>query len=263
MRSLCFDRSIFRKILKAATYKLWLGLTLGGMMLKRFLQKRYRKKFSERTYRDMPGYSVRSVDDLRFQVLEFEKLVKNYIESKTGVLPKGTLHHLIEKILPNYPLYPKFESHWPAFIDEAKILKEFRNNIIHSDFDGLPPVSELFDRFNKANETLLPFKICSASRERFKPIRWVGDVLEIKIDENLYKLEPEDITNLIIELHPACRGHVHFIKGKIVESKVLDYLYEKVTYFIEGFPEFELSHDESMVLEDLLHSLVGRRMYGE
>ena len=216
----------------------------------------------ERTYRDKPGFSVQSVDDLRFQVLEFEKLVKNYIKVKAGALPEGSLHHLIHNVLPNYPAYPEFEDHWPAFIDEAKALKEYRNAIIHSDFDGLPEVSYLFKKFKNANEILLPFKICSADRSRFKPICWSGNALEIKIDDYLYKLELEDIINLTIELHPSSRGRAHFVKGKIVESKVLDYLYQKVTYFIEGFPEFELNYDESMVLEDLLLSLIGKRVYG-
>ncbi len=43
-------------------------------MFRQLLRKIDRKRFMERTYRDMPGYSVQSVDDLRFQVLEFEKL---------------------------------------------------------------------------------------------------------------------------------------------------------------------------------------------
>lgn len=210
----------------------------------------------------MPGYGVRSVDDVRFQVLEFERLVKNYIEHKAGGSPKGTLHHLIHNVLPNHPLHPEFEDHWPPFIEEAKKLKDFRNAIVHSNFDNLPSPSELYERFKEINETMLPFRICSSDSRRFTPVGWVGEVLQIKIDAKLYKLEPEDITNLTIELHPASRGQAHFTKGRIVTSKVLDYSYEKITYFIEGFPEFELSNDESMILEDFLMSLVGLRIFG-
>lgn len=227
-----------------------------------FLRKKGRKRFIERTCRDMPGYSVSSVDELRFQVLEFEKLVKNYIENKAGNLPTGSLHHLINNVLPDYPLYPQFEGHWPAFLEEVKKLKDYRNNIVHSDFVDLPEVSELFNRFKRANGIFFPFRICSGNSSRFKPQRWVGDVLEIKIDEHLYKFEPEDIINLTIELNPSCRGKVHFVKGRLVEGKVIDYLYEKTTYFIEDFPKFELNQDESMVLESMLRSLVGEHVYG-
>lgn len=217
----------------------------------------------EQTYRELPGYAVPTVDDVRFQVLEFEKLLKNYIETKAGPLPNLPLGKLINEVLPAYPRYPKFEEHWSAFVEEAKALKNFRNKIVHSDFADLPEVSELHKRFKKANQTLLPFKICSGDDSRFEPIRWRGDTLEIKIDQEVYALDLADINNLLIELDPSSRGRVHFKKGRLVASKVMDYFYEKITYFIDDHPPFELSHDEAMVLEDLIGSLVGRRMYGD
>lgn len=216
----------------------------------------------ELTYKEMPGYSIRSVDDLRFQILEFEKLVKNYIEVKSGSSPEGKLHHLIHDNLPQYPRYPDYPEQWSDFIKEVKELKEFRNDIVHADFDELPPVGELFQRFEKVNQTLKPFRICSADDSRFKPIQWIGDILEIEIDDNIYRLDLSDIKNLMIELDPTSRGRVHFIKGKIVESKVLDYHYEKVTYFVEGFTPFELSHDESMMLEEVLEHCLGEHVHG-
>lgn len=230
-------------------------------MIRKLFGRKRREPFLERTYKDMPGFSSPSVDDLRYQAIHFEKRVKDYVKTRCGELPTSNLHQLIHSHLPNYPMYPEFEDHWPQFVDEAKALKEYRNDIVHSNECEMPPVSELYDRFKKANETLLPYRICSASRERFKTISWRKNCLEIVIDQNTYTLSPADLKNLQIELHPLSRGKVHFIKGKIVTSKVLDYKYEKVTYFIEGFPEFELTHDESAVLEDLLSSLAGKYAY--
>lgn len=67
----------------------------------------------------------------------------------------------------------------------------------------------------------------------------------------------------MMELHPASRGEVHFLKGKFVVSKVLDYHYEKITYFIESYDLFELNLEESMLFEDLLGSLLGQHFYSK
>ncbi|MEP5376901.1 MAG: hypothetical protein ABJQ14_14160 [Hyphomicrobiales bacterium] len=232
-------------------------------MLSRLFSKKKRIGLMERTYRELPGYSVPTVDDVRFQVLEFEKLVKNYIQTRAGELPNEPLGKLINEVLPAYPRYPELEDHWPTFVEEAKLLRKYRNSIVHSDFGDLPEVSELYRRFKKANQTLLPFKICSGDRSRFKPICWKGETLEIKIDQEIYTLDHPDINNLLSELDPSSRGRVHFCKGRLVASKVMDYFYEKITYFIEDHPPFELSHDEAMVLEDVIQGLVGRRLYGD
>ncbi|MCY1292995.1 hypothetical protein D9M68_342740 [compost metagenome] len=232
-------------------------------MLKLFSRKRNRDEFIERTHRDMPGFSHPSVDDLRFQVVQFEKLVKDYIQSKNGSLPSKNLHQLVNHELKKYPLHTKFPEIWERFLIEASDLKEHRNKILHSDFeDYTPNVPELFERFSRANETLYPFRICSANRDRFKPVKWHKNSLELYIDDNRYILEPADLNNLMIELHPASRGKVHFIKGRLVTGKVLDYRYEKITYFIEDYPEFALTDDESATLEDLLSSLIGQHAYG-
>lgn len=236
-------------------------------MLKKYLLQRRKQKFLSITYKDKPGFSIPSVDDLKFEALLFEKRIKDYILNKSGALPDVSLHYLIQDHLPNYPLYPNTQDLlpnlttqdlWFNFLEKAKLLKDYRNNIVHSDFKGLPSVSELYEKFKSANDVLLPFKFCSGDSSKFKPICWTKDVLEIEIDGGLYKLELEDIRNLTIELHPASRGRVHFIKGKVVESKVLDYNYEKITYFIENYPRFELSLDESSVLEELLNDLAFR-----
>jgi len=231
-------------------------------MIIKFLRNRRRKAFIERSFKDMPGFSTPSLEDLRVEVLNFEKHIKDYIRSNSGNLTSTNLHNLIHNELPKLPLYPKYKDIWLNFVEEAKALKEYRNIIVHSDFSKeIPPVSVLFDRFNKANDMLRPFRICSGEREKFKPISWIGNSLKIQIDENIYLLSPADINNLQLELSPSSRGKVHFTKGKVVQSKILDYRYEKVTYFIEGFIQFELTHDESMVLSDMLDCLVGQHIF--
>lgn len=232
-------------------------------MFKLFARRNKREEFIERTYRDMPGFSHPSVDDLRFQVVQFEKLVKDFVKSKNGSLSSKNLHQLVNHELPKYPLYDDYPEVWERFLIEASDLKEHRNKIIHSDFDDYTPnIPDLFKRFKKANEMLYPFRLCSGRSDRLKPIKWHKNSLEIFIDDNRYLLTPADLNNLMIELHPASRGKVHFIKGRIVTGKVLDHHYEKITYFIEDHPEFELTVDESAVFEDMLSSLVGQHIYG-
>ncbi|MFJ5282865.1 hypothetical protein ACIP66_03285 [Pseudomonas sp. NPDC088429] len=217
----------------------------------------------ERNFKELPGYGVPSVDDLRFEAIEFEKSIVSYVHRKSGAAPQKPLGYIVQKMLGDYPLLPEIPEYWPEFVEEAKKLKDFRNNVIHSDFIGLPPLEELYEKFKRANEVLRPFGICSANRDRFTDIRWRGDTLLLKIDEHRYELEVDDIKNLMMELHPASRGEVHFLKGKLVVSKVLDYHYERITYFIESYDQFELSLEESVVLEDLLSSLLGQHFYSQ
>ncbi|MHA3736472.1 hypothetical protein ACXR0M_12440 [Pseudomonas sp. Eth.TT006] len=212
-------------------------------------------------YKELPGYGVPSVDDLRFEAIEFEKSIINYVHRKSGAAPQKPLGYIVQKMLGDYPLLPEIPEHWSAFVEEAKKLKDLRNNVVHSDFVGLPPLEALYKKFKKANEVLRPFRICSAGGDRFTDIRWRGDTLLLKIDEHRYELEVDDIKNLMIKLHPASRGQVHFLKGKLVVSKVLDYHYEKITYFIESYDPFELDLEESMVLEDLLGCLLGQHFH--
>lgn len=233
-------------------------------------------QFLEKTYKEMPGYSVISIEDLRFQAIEFEKLIKNHIIKATGQPPKSRkLHNIIDtelrKQIPepyDQLLDSEFQERWSIFIEEALLLKEFRNNIIHSDFNKLPEgfeqmpdVSELYNRFKKANEMLSSVRICDGNISRFRPIKWSGNILKIKINDSLYELKIEDLENLLLELNPSSRGKIHFIKGRVVESKVLDYFYEKVTYYIEGYPAFELNNDDSMVLEDLINNLLLKKQF--
>lgn len=232
-------------------------------MFKSLRRKKNVKAFIERNYKELPGYGVPSVDDLRFEAIEFEKSIVNYIHRKSGTDPQKPLGYIVQKMLEDYPLCPEIPEHWPKFVEEAKKLKDLRNNVIHSDFVGLPPLEELHGKFKRANEVLKPFRICNARRDRFTNIRWRGDTLFLKIDEHRYELEVDDIKNLMMELHPASRGEIHFLKGKLVVCKVLDYHYEKITYFIEGYVPFELDIEESMVLDDLLGSLLGQHFYGQ
>lgn len=217
----------------------------------------------ERTFRDMPGFYHPSIDDLRIEVVQFEKLIRDFVKSKNGSLPTKNLHQLVNHELPKYTSHEYLPEIWERFLIEAASLKKLRNKILHSDFDDYTPdVPDLFKRFKKANALLYPFRLFSGRIDRFKPIKWHKNSLEIFIDDNRYLLDPADLSNLMIELSSDSRGKVNFIKGRIVTGKVLDYHYEKITFFIEGYPEFELTLDESAALRNLLTSLVAQQMYG-
>lgn len=159
--------------------------------------------------KDIPGKLGPSVDDLRFEAIDFEKQVRSYIERHTGKWPTGQLGQLIHDVLPRVPKYPEFPEIWSKFLIEAKELKELRNGIVHSDLNNLPPLSELYQRFKKANNLLRPFEVCSVPRDRFSNIHWSDDVLHFEIDVISYALDEQDLENLLSELHPASRGKVH------------------------------------------------------
>lgn len=207
--------------------------------------------------KDIPGKLGPSVDDLRFEAIDFEKQVRSYIERHTGKWPTGQLGQLIHDVLPRVPKYPEFPEIWSKFLIEAKELKELRNGIVHSDLNNLPPLSELYQRFKKANNLLRPFEVCSVPRDRFSNIHWSDDVLHFEIDVISYALDEQDLENLLSELHPASRGKVHFAAGKLIGSKMLDYKNERWTYYIEDYEPFELTEQESMALQDLLMCFLG------
>lgn len=208
-------------------------------------------------YKELPGSVGPSVDDVRYEALEFEKMVKGYIERKTGKWPKHqSLASLIKNELPKFDMYPEIPELWTKFLAQAVNLNTWRNKIVHSDLSnvqGLPDLPELYEQFRGANAMLRPFGfVGSRSRDRFSGMRWKGPHLHFTIDETLYILNAQDIGNLLSELHPSSRGKVHFQKGKLVGSKMRDYRYERYTYYIEGCEPFELTEEESMALQDLL-----------
>ncbi|KPY62102.1 hypothetical protein [Pseudomonas syringae] len=205
-------------------------------------------------YKDLPGSQGPSVDDVRFEAIEFEKAVKGYIERHTGEWPKDVgLGKLIRNELHKYPMHPELPDLWPKFLQEAKELKALRNKIVHSDPSGLPTLSDLYERFHRANTLLRPFGfVGSTSRDKFCEMEWKGDHLHFKINDACYALNGPDTNNLLSELDPSSRGKVHFKKGKLVSSKMLDYGYERCTYYIEECEPFELVEEESMALQDLL-----------
>ncbi|WP_439868976.1 hypothetical protein [Pseudomonas syringae] len=213
-------------------------------------------------YKDLPGSLGPSVDDVRYEALEFEKMVKGYIERKTGKWPKHqSLASLIKDELPKFDMHPEIPELWPKFVAQAIKLNTWRNKIVHSDLSnvqGLPDLPELYEQFRSANTMLRPFGfVGSRSRDRFSGMCWKGPHLHFKIDETPYILNARDIGNLLSELHPSSRGKVHFQKGKLVGSKVRDFRYERHTFYIEDCEPFELTEEESMALQDLLICFLG------
>ncbi|MBD8188967.1 hypothetical protein IFU20_22585 [Pseudomonas viridiflava] len=168
-------------------------------------------------YQDLPGSQGPSVDDVRFEAIEFEKTVKGYIELHTGEWPKDVgLGNLIRNELHKYPMHPELPDFWPKFLLEAKALKAFRNKIVHSDPSGLPALSELYESFHRANTLLRPFGfVGSTSRDKFSAMEWKGDHLHFKINDACYALTGPDINDLLSELAPSSRGKVYFKKGKL------------------------------------------------
>ncbi|MGE8327925.1 hypothetical protein [Pseudomonas urmiensis] len=210
-------------------------------------------------FQDIPGSFEPTIHELRAEAIEFEKNVKDYIARMAGTAPEESLGKLVRKTLENYPLHPEYPEFWDGFVKEAIKLKGYRNSVIHADVDGLPPLPELHRRFKEANNILRPFTVCSASRERFTQFRWKWNRLNLKIDQQAFKMSKQDAENLLIELHPSSRGRVYFKSGKKVHTAMLDTANTSRSFFIEGYEPFNLSDQEAMALSDLLLCFLGNR----
>lgn len=115
---------------------------------------------------DLPGYEQPSIEDLKLEVVLFEKRVKDYanhegISLKKRNGDKKSLFELINELKNINPLRDfDTENHkWFSHIEELHELRNFRNKIIHIDYAGLPDVAELYGRYSAANQLLLPFRL--------------------------------------------------------------------------------------------------------
>lgn len=225
--------------------------------------RRARRYLPSNHFQDIPGSYEPTIDDLRAEAINFDKYVNAYVERATGKKPKVSLGILVRDILKHHPQNPDQPERWKEFVKKAIDLKGYRNRIIHADTKGLPPISELYEQFKKANAILRPLRVCTARRDRFTQFRWKMDFLNFKIDEQSFCLSQQDIENLLSELHPSSRSRIYFEAGKQVNSAMLDVENIARTYFVEGYEPFKLSDEEAMALDDLLICFLGnpgRRM---
>ncbi|PAS01601.1 hypothetical protein CGT80_18470 [Vibrio cholerae] len=215
------------------------------------------------SWRELPGSLCPSVEDLKVEILKLERNVRLYLESRGKLMNKrSSLNEMLGE-LPNYPSYSDYPEIWAQQIDRLNELKGYRNQIIHHrDCDTLPPVEILYPKFKKANELLTPMRICDSNIDRFSNRGWNElDEFQMIIDDNLYSLKVADINNVIAQLDMHSRGNINFQKGLMVVTKYHDYFYENLTVYIEGYPRFDLTIDETMTLSDYLISALAERMY--
>jgi hypothetical protein len=225
---------------------------------------------SVRSFIELPGYNQPSIEDLKLEVVLFEKRIKDYaaslgVDLKNSNFKKKSVYVLINELreLNPYLNIDQKNQAWNIRIEELHALREYRNNIIHIDHTALPSVEELHSRYKSANNKLIPFRLnqgCTVSN--FKPIKWKNDTLEILINENVYNLSYVDIDNLSIQLHPASRGAVYYTSGRQMVIKVTDYDYKYLAVFVEDYPKFQVTEDEAAVLNDLILSLKSEKKYG-
>ncbi len=218
---------------------------------------------SQRSWKELPGFTEPSVEDLKVEAIKFEQSVRMYLENKGRSLNRRASLNEMIGLLPDYPFHADYPEAWAGHIDEFDFLRDCRNKLIHHrDCETLPPVKELYNRFKKANQTLMPWKICGSSDRRFSFRRWnANDELEFSIDNIEFKLKVEDISNLTLQLDLHSRGKVNFEKGLMIVAKYHDYFYENLTVYIDGYPSFDLNVDETMILSESLSSLLGERLY--
>ncbi|USH04369.1 hypothetical protein K6Q96_21775 [Grimontia kaedaensis] len=222
------------------------------------------------SYVELPGYQQPSFEDLKVEALLFEKRIKDYARY-LGVNMIGEnsrakkLHRIIEemKLINPYSKHDKDNEIWERRIAQFHKLRNYRNNIVHVDCEGLPSVKELWLEFRDINRTFIPFRFNEGcTKSVFEPQQWDGARLSIKINGNQYHLSLYDIDNLSVQLHPASRGAVYYKMGKQVVVKNTGYDYQSLTVFIEGYPDFHITEDEAAVLDDILSSIKCEIVYG-
>lgn len=222
------------------------------------------------SYIELPGYNQPSIEDLKVEVVLFERRVKDYAVSVGLSLQKNNsddkrLYDIVNELtnLNPYPEIDEDNEAWSRHIEELHKLRKFRNDIIHINDATLPSLEDLYKRYKSANEKLIPFTLNAGCTESvFEPIKWNNNTLEIKINGNVYHLTLADIDNLSIQLHPATRGGVFYKEGKQVVAKVTDYEYKYLTVFIENNLKFNITIDEAAVLDDLILTLKDQRLSG-
>lgn len=222
------------------------------------------------SWKELPGYSEPSIEDLNFEVFNFERSVKNFL-SYEGQPTNKKLFHLIEDMR-GFPPTPEFQAEWDLRVEQMQELRKLRNKLVHHkleelhevideiqhlDFDKSNKFNEIYSHFRTFNRILIPLKICSGDMSRFDCKKVENGTFFITIDNDVYSLNLDDINNLHSELEVDYRGKVNFSRGKMVVGKVQDFSYESVTYFIEGFPPFSLDYDEIAVFSEFLSSIVG------
>lgn len=237
--------------------------------MKLFKKREYKNEKKDEIFRnlsswkELPGFSEPSVEDLKIEAIKFERSIKQYLNYKGKEVNKRSNLNNLVKLLPNYPYHPDYAENWNQRVEEFDILRDYRNRLIHHrDCDTLPPVKELYYKFKEANRILTPMGIVNGSGGRFRSRKWnkKGE-LELFIDDLQFNLEVTDIRNLLFQLNPHSRGKVNFEEGLMVVAKYHDYFYDVLTVYIEGYPSFELADNEIMILDDYLDSLLGQRLY--
>lgn len=230
----------------------------------------FEKESNSKSWSELPGYSAPSIEDLNFEVFNFERSVKRFLEHKSQPTNKK-LVDLIDD-MKGFPPNPSLQAGWDIRIKQMQELRNLRNKFIHHELDKLHKViddiqylgfdksnrfMEMYNHFRDFNRMLIPLKLCSGDMSRFELGDCSNGIFSISVDDQEFQLTLDDISNLQCELGVDYRGKVNFTKGKLVVGKVQSFSYDSVTYFIEGYKPFTLTFDEMSVLSDFLDSVVG------
>ncbi|EHH1051698.1 hypothetical protein J7I00_004435 [Vibrio parahaemolyticus] len=215
-------------------------------------------------WKELPGFGEPSVEDLKVEAIKFERSLKEYLIRHDVNVNNKNNKKLIE-LMEEYPIFsetPAIAAKWSDKIEEFDELREIRNRIVH--YRNLEELNlkSAYLRFRNANEILSEFSVVNATDERFSLFKWnENDELMFKIDQQLFTLDTDDLSNLLCQLESHPRGKVNFIRGKMVVAKFHDFYYENITFYVEGYQAFTLSIDETAVLWDILSSYLGEKLY--